>query len=60
MASLIVASASPYAKLADEDGNVQFDDVQPGTYTVTVYSGTRRLEQQIDVKGPSTAINLKS
>jgi plastocyanin len=60
MASLIVASASPYAKLADADGSVQFDDVQPGTYTVTVYSGIRKLEQQIDVSGPSTGINLKS
>lgn len=58
MAALIVASASPYAKLADPDGRIQFDDVAPGGYLATAYVGDSRLQQAIDVAGPRTEIAL--
>ena len=58
MASVIVASASPYAKLADADGRVEFDDVVPGGYVATAYVGASKVEQKIDVSGPRTEIAL--
>jgi plastocyanin len=59
MTALIVASRSPYAKVADPDGAFEFDDVQAGAYTATVYSGVHKLEQPIEVSGPATTIALK-
>jgi hypothetical protein len=59
MASLIVASPSPYAKLADPDGRVEFDDVAAGGYLATAYVGATKVQQRIDVNGPRTEIALK-
>jgi hypothetical protein len=59
MAALIVASSSPYAKVADTDGHVQFDDVQPGGYSAIAYAGTSKLEQHIEVSGPRTEIAIE-
>jgi plastocyanin len=60
MAAVIVVSASPYAKMADPDGRIEFDGVVPGSYTARVYTGTRRLEVSIDVKAPHTDIAIKN
>jgi plastocyanin len=60
MAALIVASASPYAKLADPDGHVQFDDVAPGGYIARAYVGAGKVEQPIEVSGPRTEIALRN
>ena len=60
MAAVIVVSASPYAKVADADGQIEFDGVQPGSYTARVYAGTRRLEVPVDVKLPRTDITIRN
>lgn len=60
MASLIVATNSPYAKLADPDGRVQFDDVAPGGYVAMAYVGAKKLEQPIEVTGARTEIAIKN
>jgi plastocyanin len=60
MAAVIVVSASPYAKMADAEGRIEFDGVQPGSYTARVYAGTRRLEAAVDVKAPRTDISIKN
>jgi plastocyanin len=60
MFSLVVVSSSPYGKIADPDGSVQFDDVVPGAYTATVYAGTQKLERRVDVAGPRTDLTVKS
>jgi hypothetical protein len=33
--------------MAETDGSFSFYDVEPGAYTLTVYSGVQRAEQQI-------------
>ena len=60
MAAVIVVSASPYAKMADADGRIEFDDVLPGSYTARVYTGTRRLESPVDVRAPRTSISIRN
>jgi plastocyanin len=60
MAAVIVVTASPYAKVAEPDGRVEFDDVLPGAYTATVYAGAQTLERAIDVSGARTELSLKN
>lgn len=60
MAAVIVVSASPYAKMADLDGRVEFDGVVPGPYTAVVYAGTKRLEAPVDVTLPRTEFTIKN
>ena len=60
MSALIVAAATPYAKLADADGHFEFDDVEAGAYTVRAYVGPSRLAQPIDVRGPRTDVSIKN
>ena len=60
MSALIVASPSPYAKLADADGHFEFDDVEAGPYTVRAYAGAASLAQPIDVRGPRTDVSIKN
>ena len=56
MAAQVIATSSPYAVLADSDGNFSFDDVEPGAYKVTIYSGADTIETTIDVSGPVTTV----
>jgi plastocyanin len=51
MAATIFASTSPYTAMAGTDGSFTFEDVPAGPWTVTVYSGGRRLQKDVDVKG---------
>ena len=58
MSAQIIASASPYATQADAEGNFYFEDVEPGSYSVTIYSGTDKIERAIEVTGPKTEVGL--
>ena len=60
MAAIIVSSPTPYAKTAEPDGTVEFDDVVPGRYNAVVYAGTAKLEQSVDVVGPRTLFTVKN
>jgi hypothetical protein len=56
MSAQVIASASPYATMADTEGNFAFDDVEPGSYTVTYFTGTQKVEKPIEVTAPRTDI----
>lgn len=58
MSAQIIASSSPYALMADTEGNFVFENVEPGAYTVTIYSGTDKVDRLIEVSGPRTDIGL--
>jgi len=57
MSAQIVATTSPYATLADEQGGFRFADVVPGPYAVTVYAGARTIYRTIEVSGPRTEVD---
>jgi hypothetical protein len=52
----VIATTSPYATLADPEGSFLFEDVAPGAYKVTIYSGTERQEKSIEVNEPVTTV----
>jgi plastocyanin len=49
MSAQIFVATSPYVVTAERDGRFTFEDVVPGTYTLSVYAGTRRFDQPIHV-----------
>ena len=59
MAALIVASATPYTQIADNEGNFAFEDVLPGSYTLTAYAGTDKLSKKVDVTQPRTQLVIE-
>ena len=56
MMSTLVVSDGPYALVAEPDGRFVFEDVDPGSYTATVYVGTRTVQKPIEVTGPRTDV----
>jgi plastocyanin len=59
MAASIFASATPFTTLAGSDGSFVFDDVPPGPWIVTVYTGGRRLQKDVAVKGGVSEITVE-
>jgi hypothetical protein len=57
MSAQIVATSTPYAVMADADGNFVFDDVEPGAYTMIVYVGADKIELAVEVSGARTVVN---
>jgi plastocyanin len=49
MSAQIFVATSPYVVTAERDGSFTFQDVVPGAYTLSVYTGTRRFDQSIHV-----------
>ena len=47
-AALVVAE-TPHVVIADPNGSFTFEGVQPGAYTLSVYSGGSRRDQPIQV-----------
>ena len=56
MSAQVISTTSPYATLAEPDGSFVFEDVVPGAYKVTIYSGTERQEKSVDVNEPVTTV----
>jgi len=56
MAAQVIATSSPYAILADAAGNFSFENVEPGAYRVTIYSGLDTIEKTIEVAGAVTTV----
>lgn len=54
MSAEIISTATPYATAADADGQYEFDDVAPGAYTLTIYSGGKKSESDLVVRAPQT------
>jgi plastocyanin len=58
MAASIFAASTPYTAIAEADGRFEFAGVPPGPWTVTVYTGGRRLQKELDVKGGVTEVTF--
>jgi plastocyanin len=54
MSAQVIASSSPYATMADAQGNFAFENVEPGSYVVTYFTGTQKVEKPIEVTAPRT------
>jgi plastocyanin len=59
MAASVFASASPFTAVAGVDGSFTFDDVPAGAWTVTVYTGGKRLHQDVEVAGSVTEVTIE-
>ena len=59
MAASIFAASTPFTTLAAADGSFEFDDVPRGPWTVTVYTGGKRLQKDVDVTGGTTAVDVE-
>jgi plastocyanin len=51
MSAQILATSSPYVAIAGDDGQFGFPEVEPGAYTLVVYTGSRRIERPLEVSG---------
>ena len=60
MAAVVVAASTPYAVLADAQGNYSIADVPPGAYAVTVYAGTQTIERQVEVTAGAFQLDIGS
>jgi plastocyanin len=56
MAASVFAATTPYTAVAESDGSFTFVDVPSGAWTVTVYTGGKRLHKDVDVKGGVTEV----
>jgi plastocyanin len=59
MAASVFSASTPFTALADRDGGFTFTGVPPGAWTVTVYTGGRRLQKDVEVKGGTTEVTLE-
>jgi hypothetical protein len=58
MSAQIVASASPYTAVADEDGGFAIASVPPGAYKAIVYAGAEKIERELTVQPNATTFNV--
>lgn len=56
----ILVTSTPYAVVAGEDGAFTIADVPQGSYTLTIYQSGKRVEQPVDVAGPTTRVAVKN
>jgi plastocyanin len=59
MAAAVFASATPFTTLAGSDGSFAFEEVPPGPWIVTVYTGGKRLEKDVEVKGGVSEVTIE-
>lgn len=59
MAATVFAASSPYTMVAGGDGSFAFEEVPPGPWVVTVYTGGRRLQKDVEVKSGLTEITVE-
>jgi plastocyanin len=59
MAASIFAATTPYTTLTESDGRFSFADVAPGSWMMTVYTGGRRVQKDVDVKGGVTEVSIE-
>jgi plastocyanin len=49
MFAQIVSTSSPYATVADAEGNFSIEGVPPGAYKAIVYAGGKKLERDVQI-----------
>jgi len=49
MSAEIISTTTPFATMASADGSYEFDDVPPGSYRLTIYSGGAKTQSDVDV-----------
>jgi plastocyanin len=49
MFAQIVSTSSPYATIADTEGNFSIDGVPPGAYKAVVYAGGKKIQKDVQV-----------
>src|SRR5262249_2618117 len=54
----IFAASTPYTAGAESDGHFEFAGVPSGSWTITAFTGGRRLQKDLDVKGGVTEVVL--
>jgi plastocyanin len=59
MTASIFAATTPFTALAASDGSFAFEDVPAGPWTVTVYTGGKRLHKDVDIKGGVTEVTIE-
>ncbi len=59
MAASIFAASSPYTTMAGSDGSFAFEDVPPGPWMVTVYTGGKRLQKDVDVTSGVSEVTIE-
>jgi len=59
MAASIFSASTPYTAVAGSDGRFTFADVPAGAWTITVYTGGRRLQTELEVKGAVTEVTIE-
>ncbi len=59
MAASIFSASTPFTAVAESDGRFTFTGVPPGAWAVTVYTGGRRLQKDVDVKGGTTEVTVE-
>jgi plastocyanin len=59
MTASIFAAATPFTTLAGSDGRFAFDNVPPGPWTVTVYTGGKRLHKDVEINGDLTEVKIE-
>ena len=58
MAASVFAATTPYTAVAESDGSFTFFDVPSGAWTVTVYTGGKRLHKDVEVNGGVTEVMI--
>ena len=59
MTASIFAAATPFTTLAGSDGRFAFDNVPPGPWTVTVYTGGKRMHKDVEINGGVTEVKIE-
>ena len=59
MTASIFAATTPFTTLAATDGSFAFDDVPSGSWTVTVYTGGKRLHKDVEINGEVTEVKIE-
>ncbi len=59
MTASIFEVATPFTALAAPDGSFEFSDVAPCAWTITVYTGGKRLHKDVEVTRGVTEVTLE-
>jgi plastocyanin len=59
MAASVFASSSPFTAVADADGRFAFEDVPVGAWTITAFTGGKRLHKDVEIGSGATTVTLE-